>query len=91
MVRAHDPLAIPEAQRILPDVQYCEDPYQAVERADALVLLTEWPEFAELDYARVLGLMTSPVMVDGRNLLEPSEMARLGFRYSSMGRPGTEQ
>ena len=91
VVRAHDPLAIPAAQRVLPDVQYCDDPYQAVERADALVLLTEWPEFAELDYERIFRLMTSPVMVDGRNLLEPSEMARLGFRYSSMGRPGAER
>lgn len=87
VIRAHDPLAIAEAQRVMPDVQYLSDLYQTVERADALLILTEWPEFADVDYDRVLGLMASPVLVDAKNLLDPAHMAALGYRYSSMGRP----
>jgi len=85
-IHAHDPQAIPEAKELKPDIEYFEDPYAAVKHADALVILTDWPEFRELDYAKIAKLMNSPNLVDGRNLLEPDEMRSLGFAYRGMGR-----
>jgi UDPglucose 6-dehydrogenase len=68
-----------------PTVRYCSDPYEVAIGCDALVLVTEWEEFARLDMARVRRSMRQPVLVDGRNLYDPAEMARLGFRYRGIG------
>ena len=57
IVRAHDPVAIPEVHVLKPDLTYCQDPYEAVEDADALLILTEWPSFKDLDYGRIKALM----------------------------------
>ena len=70
----------------LENVVWCEDPYAAIEGADALVILTEWNEFRALDIERVKRLMKAPVMVDLRNVYEPDEMAAAGFRYVCLGR-----
>ena len=86
VVRAHDPSAISEAQAARPHFIYCEDPYQAVENADALLILTEWPSFAELDYRKVKAKMASPHIVDARNLLDPGPLLALGFTYMGVGR-----
>ena len=86
-VKAYDPLVIPEAAEAMAGVQVCEDPYQAVHRADALLILTEWPGFAELDYQKVRKLMSAPVVVDARNVLDPGALRSLGFAYSCIGRP----
>jgi UDPglucose 6-dehydrogenase len=87
-VRAYDPAAMEHARRLLPDVTFCSDPYGVAEGADALVLVTEWNEFKQLDMARIRTLMARPVFVDGRNVYDPEEMWRLGFEYYGIGRPG---
>ena len=86
-VRAHDPVGMHEAKRLMPDVTYCDDAYQTMEGADALVILTEWNGFRALDPARMKSLMKSPVLVDLRNIYRADEMRALGFKYSSLGRP----
>jgi len=85
-VRAFDPEGMKEAAEILDGVAYCDDPYGAMEDADALVIITEWNAFRALDLGRVKQLMTRPLMVDLRNIYQPAEMARAGFTYHSIGR-----
>jgi UDPglucose 6-dehydrogenase len=85
-VRACDPVAEVNARRVLPDITYCPDPYEAARGSDALVLLTEWEEFRRLDLARLRGLVRRPVLIDGRNVLDPKEARALGFRYTGVGR-----
>lgn len=86
-VRAYDPQAMEEAKRILGNkVGYAKDPYDLARGSDCLVLMTEWNDFKELDFARVKRLMKHPILVDGRNLYDPGQMRRLGFRYAAMGR-----
>ncbi len=85
-VRAYDPAAIERARMILPDVEYLKDPYQVASGADALVLVTEWNEFRQLDMARIKQLMRQPVIIDGRNIYDPSAMRNLGFTYRGIGR-----
>ena len=65
---------------------YVEDPYDAVDKADALLVLTEWPSFKELDYAAIKSSMTTPMIVDARNLLDPKAMKSLGFSWLGIGR-----
>ncbi len=86
-VRAYDPKGMPEARRLLPGVVFGEGPYQVLEGADALVLLTEWPEFRGLDLARARELMRGRVVVDLRNALDPVRATELGFAYTGVGRP----
>lgn len=85
-VRAYDPAAIEVAQRIMPDVTYCSDPYDAARGADALLLLTPWNEFRQANMERVLEAMRHPVLLDGRNIYERREMEHLGFVYVGVGR-----
>ena len=85
-VRTFDPEGMTEAKKLLPDLVYCGDAYQAIEGADALVLLTEWNEFRALDLARVKSLLRAPVVIDLRNIYQPEEMADAGFVYHSIGR-----
>jgi len=85
VVRAFDPEAH-EARQLLPDVQFTASPYEAVEGADAVVIITEWDQFRALDLARVKELMRSPTLIDLRNIYKTDAMARLGFRYFSIGR-----
>ncbi len=87
-VRAYDPQAMRKTQVVYPTVKYCEDPYDVAAGADALLLLTEWPEFRDLDWQRIHGQMVRPLVLDGRNLLDPHRMRQLGFEYHSIGRPG---
>ncbi len=86
LVRAYDPQAMPRMRDVLPDVTYCEGPYDAVDGADALVLVTEWEEFRALDLVRVKRAMRRPVVFDGRNLFDPRRMAEVGFIYKGVGR-----
>jgi UDPglucose 6-dehydrogenase len=89
-IRAFDPEGMSEARKLLPDLQYCGDAYQAIDGADALVLLTEWNEFRALDLARVKSLLRSPIVIDLRNIYQPQEMADAGFVYHSIGRTAGE-
>ncbi|MBL8662151.1 MAG: UDP-glucose/GDP-mannose dehydrogenase family protein [Candidatus Odyssella sp.] len=86
-VKAHDPEGMDEAKKLLPDVEYCAGPYEAMQGADALVIVTEWNAFRSLDIARMKAALKAPVVVDLRNVYNPREMAAAGFRYSSIGRP----
>ncbi len=86
-VRAYDPQGMTEAKPLLPDVDWCISVYEAIEGADALVILTEWNEFRSLDLGRVAQALTAPIVIDLRNIYEPQEMADLGFDYYCIGRP----
>jgi UDPglucose 6-dehydrogenase len=87
-VRVHDPEAMNNVRAQYGDrLTYCELPYDAVEKADALAIVTEWNEFRNPDFSQIQQRMKKPVVFDGRNLYEPSQMARLGFAYFPVGRP----
>ncbi len=86
-VKAYDPAGMDDARTMLSDVQWCEDTYEVLDDADALVIVTEWNEFRSLDLERVRSLLKEPVIVDLRNIYDPEIMAEAGFRYSSIGRP----
>ena len=85
-LRAFDPAAMAEASRILPSIVMCKDAYEACSGADALVIVTEWNQFRMLDLARVRSLMREPILIDLRNIYEPSSMKEAGFLYLSVGR-----
>lgn len=86
-VRAFDPEGMDEAKDMLGDVEWCDDAYATMGKADVLVIITEWNAFRSLDFERVKSLLNAPVMVDLRNIYEPSEMAEAGFDYHCIGRP----
>jgi UDPglucose 6-dehydrogenase len=87
VLSAYDPAAEENARKVLPDVvTLAPNAYEVAQGADALLVLTDWDEFAELDLARLKRIMRRPVMIDGRNLFSPEKMAKLGFRYVSVGR-----
>jgi len=85
-VRAYDPVAMSGAERLLPEVALARDPYDLAEGCDALVLITDWNEFKQLDLERLRDAMRQPILLDGRNLYEPERMRALGFTYRGMGR-----
>jgi UDPglucose 6-dehydrogenase len=85
-IRAYDPEGMAEAKGLLPELVYCEDAYETMEAADALVILTEWNAFRALDLARVRNLLATPLVIDLRNIYQPGEMAVAGLSYVSIGR-----
>jgi UDPglucose 6-dehydrogenase len=87
-LRVFDPAAMERARPLLPQrgVTYCESAYDAATRADALLILTDWKEFAALELERLRALMAYPIVVDGRNLYDPAAMSAAGFIYYSIGR-----
>ncbi len=86
-VTAHDPAAMHEAQRRLGDrVTFAESNYEALKDADALVVVTDWNEYRHPDFNRMKASLRRPIVIDGRNLYEPTKMRALGFTYSSVGR-----
>ncbi len=87
-VRAYDPIAMSACREQYPDLRicYCNDPLSAAEHADALVLVTEWPEFASLNLKQLAGRMNNAVMIDGRNLFLPEKAREAGFEYTGIGR-----
>ncbi len=85
-VQAFDPEGMHEAGKLLPDVVMKANAYDAVEGADAVVIITEWDQFRALDLDRVKLLMNQPVLVDLRNVYRPEDMLKRGFRYSGIGR-----
>jgi UDPglucose 6-dehydrogenase len=87
-VRAFDPEAKATARRVFGKrIQYANHAYDALSRADALLVVTEWNEFREPDFAKIKRLMKQPVIFDGRNIYDPQQIRALGFTYSSIGRP----
>jgi UDPglucose 6-dehydrogenase len=87
-VRASDPQAIERAKHLFPQVQYHEDPYEALRGADAALVCTEWDVFRTLDWIRAGKLMARKLVIDGRNIYSPAVMRELGFEYYSFGREG---
>jgi UDPglucose 6-dehydrogenase len=85
-VVAYDPVAGDAARDLLGSVELTDSALAALEGADAAVLVTEWPEFAELDWARAAGAMARPLLVDGRNFLDPDPLRAAGFSYEGIGR-----
>jgi UDPglucose 6-dehydrogenase len=88
-IAAFDPAAMGEFQRLFGEdrLRYCQDPYQVVEGARVLVVVTEWNEFRNLDLTRAKELMSEPVLIDLRNVYEPARVRAMGFRYEGVGRP----
>jgi UDPglucose 6-dehydrogenase len=85
-VAAYDPEGMEQARPIMPAVTMCANPYEAIENADAVVIVTEWDEFRALDLAKVKRLAKAPVLVDLRNIYRPDDVRAAGFSYSSVGR-----
>jgi UDPglucose 6-dehydrogenase len=89
-ISAYDPAAIRRAQEVLPpapNLRYASDAYAAAQDADALLILTDWPEFATLDLPRLNKALRYPIIIDGRNLYDPDTLIEQGFTYLSIGRP----
>ena len=86
-VKAYDPESMHEAGKMLTEVDFCDGPYHAIDGADAMVLITEWDQFRAMDFDRVKKLLKTPTVVDLRNVYQPSDMAKRGFNYVSVGRP----
>lgn len=88
---AYDPAAQARTQEVLKNsISYAKDPYQAADGADALLILTDWEDFANLDLARLKRLLRYPIIIDGRNLYSCESMKEYGFHYVSIGRPDVE-
>jgi UDPglucose 6-dehydrogenase len=85
-VRAYDPAAIDRAKVLLPEIEYRTSPYTVARGADALLVVTEWNEFRQLDLQRIKRSMRRPVVVDGRNIYDAQRMRELGFVYRGIGR-----
>ena len=85
-VKAYDPKASPEEVRRHRGFEYCVDPYTAARNSDALIILTEWPEFRDIDFEKIKSVMKKPVLIDGKNLLDGNLLIKQGFIYSGIGR-----
>jgi UDPglucose 6-dehydrogenase len=85
-VRAFDPAAMEQARPLLAGTEFCHNPYSCIEKANAIVILTEWDAFRALDLKQVKEALADPLIVDMRNIYRPSNMRKLGFRYISIGR-----
>lgn len=85
-IRAFDPVAMEEARKCLPDIEYAADEYDAIKGADMLVFITEWNQFRALDMGKVKSLLKSAKIADLRNIYEPDDMRELGFEYIGVGR-----
>jgi len=89
-ITAYDPAAMERAQEVLPpsaNMSYAANPYEAAQGADAVLILTDWKEFASLDLVRLNQVLRFPIIIDGRNLYKPAYMLEQGFTYVSVGRP----
>lgn len=85
-VKAFDPVGQDQARKVLPDVEFCETPYQAAEGADALVIVTEWEQFRALDFKRLKKIMATPAVVDLRNIYRGDDLEKEGFAYEGVGK-----
>ena len=86
-INAYDPAATENIKQIFSDkITYAKDPYKAVNKTEALIIITEWNEFKQIDLNKIKKLMSNPIIFDGRNIYDPSYMKKLGFKYYSVGR-----
>lgn len=86
-IKAYDPQAETNAKIALPELTTCPIPEETAQEADAILIVTEWPQFKNLDWVNMKNKMNQPIVLDGRNLLDPKKMRGLGFIYISVGRP----
>ncbi len=86
-IRAFDPAGMAQAKAMLPAITFCDGPYDAAEGAHALVIVTEWEQFRALDLERLKTIMAASVLIDLKNVYQPEELARAGFRFEGIGRP----
>jgi UDPglucose 6-dehydrogenase len=87
-VRAYDPIAEAEARKLMVGVEFAGSALDAVRGADAVILVTEWPEFGRLDWSEVAERMSGRVVIDGRNFLDRNAVQAAGFEYEGIGRLG---
>jgi len=85
-VKAYDPVATGVAKGLLPEVEYCHDAYQAAQESDAVMIVTDWNEFKQLDMPRLKAAMRTPLIVDGRNIYDGNVLREMGFTYRGTGR-----
>lgn len=85
-IKAYDPKAMTKAKEVLKDITYCDNPYDVCKDADCLALITEWEEFAHLDFEKIKSLMRQPIIFDGRNFLNKEKLISLGFQYYGIGK-----
>jgi UDPglucose 6-dehydrogenase len=85
-VRAYDPVAMQAARPLLPAVEFFDDPYQMARDCEALIVVTEWNEFKQLDLVKLKSLLKQPIIYDGRNIYDPALMKQMGFTYRGVGR-----
>ncbi|MFH1133834.1 MAG: UDP-glucose/GDP-mannose dehydrogenase family protein [Nanoarchaeota archaeon] len=85
-VVAFDPVAEANAKKLFSQIAYTDTPQEAIKGADALLIVTEWDEFRQLDKQEMMSLMKTPVVIDGRNIYDPQEMQEAGFTYVCVGR-----
>lgn len=88
-IQAHDPQAMPEAAKLFPAFTFVESGYDACNKADAVILMTEWNEYRALDLEKILKLMKTPNFIDLRNVYDPDKMKKMGFQYVGVGRSVT--
>ena len=91
---AFDPAAVERAKKVLPPsgrLSYARSVYEAAKFADAVLILTDWKEFAEIDLNKLREIVRFPIVIDGRNLFKPQDMLARGFTYISMGRESVFQ
>lgn len=84
-ITAYDPQAMENTKKVFPNIEYAKNPYSAATDANALVIITEWPEFREMDLEKIRKNLKEPIIVDGRNIFEKNRMAELGFKYLGIG------
>ncbi len=84
-IKAYDPMTNGKTKKLFPLVEYCSDPYLAVKGCDAVVIITEWNEFREIDLERVKKAVRQPIVIDGRNIFNPALMRENGFKYYGVG------
>ena len=85
-INAYDPASMGKANYLLKNIKFCRDAYEACENADAILILTEWNEFKEMDFKKIKSLLKTQIIIDGRNIYNPEEMRKEGFTYISIGR-----
>lgn len=85
-IKAYDPSLTEKTKMVLPGVKFCQDSYQVARDSDCLLIITEWDEFKELDFARIKKLLKRPVIIDGRNIYDPQDLKEKGFHYICIGR-----
>ena len=90
-IKAYDPQGMEQAQTLMPDVEWCPNPYAAAADSDMLIIHTKWPQFQELDWRRIQGQMRRACIYDLRNCFAPADMQALGFDYISIGRAAVRQ